>query len=177
MSWTDDDNTPQKAKRAVGRPVENPFLSPEIEEDFVRRGEAMLKLYYKEGGPNTRLNFVFGPGRAMSKTLFWSIIFVYYYYEKQLRNNVQGYLNVILLHFDPKVTSDRTSICQSVGLLARLSAHNVDGGTVTGTTGKQQVKYRGYYQFVVKRWQEVLTSSAACPHSRCSCPDQPDRRS
>lgn len=154
MCWTDDDITP-KAKRAVGRPVENPFLSAEIEEDFVRRGEAVLRLYYKEGGPNTRQNFVFGPNRAISKTLFWSIIFVYYNVEEKMRNNVQGFLNVILLHFNPKVTSDRTSICQSVGLLVRLKAYMVDGGIVTGTTGRQQEKYRGYYRYVVRLWQEV----------------------
>ena len=156
MLWTDDDDLMPKAKRAVGRPVENPFLSAEIEEDFVRRGEAMLRLYYKEGGPNTRHNFVFGPDRAMSKTLFWSIIFVYYNTEKLLRNNVQGYLNVILLHFDPKVTSDRTSICQSVGLLNRLTANLKHCFEQKGADERKQKEYRAKYQFVVKLWKGVL---------------------
>ena len=152
-----------KAKRAVGRPVENPFLSAEMEEDFIRRGEAMLKLYYKEGGlnykeggPSTRQNFVFGPNRGMSKTLFWSIIFVYYVTEKQMRNNVQGYLNTILLHFDPKVTSDRTSLCQSVGLLNRLTAYLKHSNELVGAHRKQQEEYRAKYQLVVKLWREVL---------------------
>lgn len=155
MNWSDDENPEPKAKRAVGRPVENPFLSAEIEEDFVRRGEAMLGLYYKDGGPNTRQNFVFGPGRGMSKTLFWSIIFVYYVTEKRLHNNLQGYLNAILQHFDPKVTSDRTSLSQSVGLLTRLAANMKHSFELTGADGKKQHEYRAKYQFVVKLWQEV----------------------
>lgn len=153
--WTDEDITP-KVKRAVGRPVENPFLLAETEEEFVRRGQAMLRLYYKEGGPNTRHNFVFGPNRGMSKTLFWSIIFVYYNMEKLLRNNVQGYLNTILLHFDPKVVSDRTSICQSVGLLNRLAANMKHSCELTGADGRKQQEYRAKYQFVVRLWKEVL---------------------
>lgn len=156
MIWTNEDSITPKTKRAVGRPVENPFLSAEIEEDFVRRGEAMLTLYYKEGGPNTRQNFVFGPGRAMSKTLFWSIIFVYYVTEKRLRENVQGFLHALLLHFDPKVTSDRTSICQSVGLLNRLAANMKHCFELSGADGRKQKEYRAKYQFVVKLWQEVL---------------------
>lgn len=156
MPWSEDDSLEPKTKRAVGRPVENPFLSAEIEEDFVCRGEAMLTRYYIEGGPNTRQNFVFGPGRAMSKTLFWSIIFVYYVTEKRLRNNVQGYLHVLRLHFDPKVTSDRTSICQSVGLLNRLTAHMKHSFELTGANGRKQQEYRAKYQVVVKLWQEVV---------------------
>ena len=156
MPWTDNEDITPKAKRAVGRPMENPFLSTETEEDFVRRGEAMLKLYYKEGGPNTRQNFVFGPNRSMSKTLFWSIIFVYYVTQKQLRNNVQGFLHVLLLHFDPRVTSDRTSICQSVGLLNRLAAHMKHSCDLDGADGRKQQEYRAKYQFVVRLWGEVL---------------------
>lgn len=156
MLWTEDEDLEPKAKRAVGRPVENPFLSAETEEDFVCRGEAMLRLYYKEGGPSTRHNFVFGPNRGMSKTLFWSIIFVYYVTEKRMRNNVQGYLNAILLHFDPKVVSDRTSLCQSVGLLLRLTANLKYSCELEGAEGKKQKEYRSKYQFVVKLWQEVL---------------------
>lgn len=157
MRWIDEDELTPKAKRAVGRPVENPFLSAEIEEDFVRRGEAMLRLYYKEGGPNTRHNFVFGLNRSMSKTLFWSIIFVYYVTDNQLRNNVQGYLNAIRLHFDAKVVSDRTSICQCVGSLNRLTAYLKHSCELGGALGRQQAEYRGYYQYVVKKWQEVLS--------------------
>lgn len=156
MPWTDEDELTPKAKRSVGRPVENPFLSAEIEEDFVRRGEAMLRLYYKEGGPNTRHNFVFGPNRGMSKTLFWSIIFVYYVTENQLRNNVQGYLNTIRLHFDAKVASDRTSICQCVGSLNRLTAYLKHSCELVGADGKAQKEYRAKYQLVVKLWREVL---------------------
>lgn len=156
MPWTDKDELTPKAKRAVGRPVENPFLSAEIEEDFVCRGEAMLRLYYKEGDPSTRHNFVFGPNRGMSKTLFWSIIFVYYVTEKRMRNNVQGYLNAILLHFDAKVVSDRTSLCQSVGLLLRLTANLKYSCELEGAEGKKQKEYRSKYQFVVKLWQEAL---------------------
>ena len=156
MLWTEDEDLEPKAKRAVGRPVENPFLSAETEEDFVCRGEAMLRLYYKEGGPSTRHNFVFGPNRGMSKTLFWSIIFVYYVTEKRMRNNVQGYLNAILLHFDPKVVSDRTSLCQSVGLLLRLTANLKYSCELEGAEGKKQKEYRSKYQFVVKLWQEAL---------------------
>lgn len=156
MLWTEDEDLEPKAKRAVGRPVENPFLSAETEEDFVCRGEAMLRLYYKEGGPSTRHNFVFGPNRGMSKTLFWSIIFVYYVTEKRMRNNVQGYLNAILLHFDAKVVSDRTSLCQSVGLLLRLTANLKYSCELEGAEGKKQKEYRSKYQFVVKLWQEAL---------------------
>ena len=156
MLWTEDEDFEPKAKRAVGRPVENPFLSAETEEDFVCRGEAMLRLYYKEGGPSTRHNFVFGPNRGMSKTLFWSIIFVYYVTEKRMRNNVQGYLNAILLHFDAKVVSDRTSLCQSVGLLLRLTANLKYSCELEGAEGKKQKEYRSKYQFVVNLWQEVL---------------------
>lgn len=156
MLWTEDEDLEPKAKRAVGRPVENPFLSAETEEDFVCRGEAMLRLYYKEGGPSTRHNFVFGPNRGMSKTLFWSIIFVYYVTEMRMRNNVQGYLNAILLHFDAKVVSDRTSLCQSVGLLLRLTANLKYSCELEGAEGKKQKEYRSKYQFVVKLWQEAL---------------------
>ncbi len=156
MPWTDEDELTPKAKRAVGRPVENPFLSAEIEEDFVRRGEAMLRLYYKEGGPNTRHNFVFGPNRGMSKTLFWSIIFVYYVTENQLRNNVQGYLNTIRLHFSAKVVSDRTSICQCVGSLNRLTAYLKHSCELVGAHRMQQAEYRAKYQLVVKLWRDVL---------------------
>lgn len=91
----------------------------------------------------------------MSKTLFWSIIFVYYVTEKRLHNNLQGYLNAILQHFDPKVTSDRTSLSQSVGLLTRLSANMKHSFELTGADGKKQHEYRAKYQFVVKLWQEV----------------------
>ena len=155
MSWSDAEDFEHKAKRAVGRPVENPFLSAEIEEEFVRRGEAMLRLYYQEEGPGTKQNFVFGPDRGMSKTLFWSIIFVYYVTEKQLRNNVQGYLNAVVLHFGPRVVSDRTSICQCVGLLNRLTANMKHVGVLEGAEGRKQRAYRAKYQTVVKLWKEV----------------------
>lgn len=158
MPWIDDNDLTPKAKRAVGRPVENPFHSTEIEEDFVRRGEAMIKLYYIDRGPKARINFVFDPGHDMSKTLFWSIIFVYYLTTKQMDNNLQGFLNTILLHFDPKVTSDRTSICQCVGMLTRLAANfkHIYDYELEGVNGKEQKKYRVKYQHVVKLWQEVL---------------------
>lgn len=158
MPWIDDNDLTPKAKRAVGRPVENPFHSTEIEEDFVRRGEAMLKLYYKDKGPKTRLNFVFDPDHDMSKTLFWSIIFVYYLSTKQVDNNLQGFLNTILLHFDPKVTSDRTSLCQSVGMLTRLYVNTKISFELNQDfeKSKEQKKYREKYQYVVKLWQGVL---------------------
>ena len=99
---------------------------------------------------------MFGPNRGMSKTLFWSIIFVYYVTEKRMRNNVQGYLNAILLHFDAKVVSDRTSLCQSVGLLLRLTSNLKYSCELEGAEGKKQKEYRSKYQFVVKLWQEAL---------------------
>lgn len=156
MLWTDDKDNEPKAKRAVGRPVENPFLSAETEEDFICRGEAMLKLYYKEGEPSTRHNFVFGPNRGMSKTLFWSIIFIYYTTEKHMLNNLQGFLFAITRHFGGKVTSDRTSISKCVKLLNILAVNYKHSCELSGTAGKQQELYRSYYQFVVKRWEETL---------------------
>ena len=157
MPWIDDNDLTPKAKRAVGRPVENPFHSTEIEEDFVRRGEAMIKLYYIDRGPKARINFVFDPGHDMSKTLFWSIIFVYYLTTKQVDNNLQGFLNTILLHFDPKVTSDRTSLCQCVGMLTRLYVNTKYSFELDhdNQNSREQKKYRDRYQYVVKKWQEV----------------------
>lgn len=156
MIWRDDEEITPKTKRAVGRPVENPFCSTESEEEFVRCGEAMLRLYYKEGGPNTRHDFVFGPSRDMSKTLFWSIIFLYYTTEKHMQNNLQGFLFAITRHFGAKVTSDRTSISKCVKLLNKLTANFKHSFELSGAAGKQQEMYRSYYQYVVKKWNETV---------------------
>ncbi len=156
MLWTDDEDITPKAKRAVGRPVENPFCSTESEEEFFCRGEAMLRLYYKEGGPNTRHDFLFGPDRGMSKTLFWSIIFLYYTTEKNMQNNLQGFLFAITRHFGAKVTSERTSISKCVKLLDKLTANYKHSFELSGAKGKQQAMYRSYYQYVVKKWNESL---------------------
>lgn len=155
MIWRNEDIEP-KAKRAVGRPVENPFCSTESEEDFVRRGEAMLRQYYKEGALNTKQNFVFGPGRKMSKTLFWSIIFIYYINEKQMHNNLQGYLFAIHRHFGTQIASDRTGISKCVKLLNALTVNFRHSCELSGAAGKQQEEYRISYQDVIRMWEEIL---------------------
>ena len=159
--WTDIDEAQPKAKRAAGRPVENPFCSAQSEEDFVRRGEAMIVRYHRPGGPNKKHDFVFSPNRDMSKTLFWSIIFLYLVKTKAIRNNLQGYLNAILEHFGPQICSDRTSVCKSVGLMNRLSAQYTNIDNLEGKEGEKQAKYRSMYKYVVNRWKEAVPDASA----------------
>lgn len=161
--WTEDDEetyTPKVKHTAVGRPVENPFESPEVEEEFARRGKAMIELYYKPSGPDTRKDFVFGPGRDMSKTLFWALVYIYYTRAvKQMKENLQGFLSAVQAHFGTDVASDRTSICRSVKMLEPLSVHNKHIGDLSGSAGERQKKYRSYYQYVIRRWEMCVQST------------------
>lgn len=155
MNW-DEDSKP-KTKRSVGRPVESPFPSFETEEEFVQRAQAMINLYYHPAGPNTRKDFVFRPGCALSKTEFWSYVYVYYTNTQGMKRNVLGFLNAILQHFDPQVVSDRTSLTKRIGLMENIRAHlKYIAYDDEGDDADKQVKKRKQYQFVVRRWQECL---------------------
>jgi len=154
MFWDDDDITP-KTKRSVGRPLENPFPSEEVEEEFVSRGASMIERFYHPAGPNTRLDFVFGPGGAMSKTLFWSLVFIYYVQKKGMKNNIQGYLSAVQRHFGAAVASDRAGITKKIAFLDNYYVHCIATHPMSGAEGRVQEKLRKQYQYIVRRWEET----------------------
>lgn len=49
-----------------------------------------------------------------------------------------------------KAARDRTSLCQSVGMLNRLEASLKFSFELSGAEGRKQAEYRSKYQFVVK---------------------------
>ena len=153
MIWDEDENFEPKAKRSVGRPVENPFPSPEVEAEFVSRGQAMIDLYYHPAGPNTRHDFVFSPRHAMSKTLFWSLVFIHYVNRRQMKRNLQGFLATIHQHFGTQVVSDRTSLAKSVKSLDRFNVHQMRMNELDGYDGRRQKSLRSQYQYVMNRWE------------------------
>lgn len=159
MLWEDDDIAP-KAKRAVGRPVENPFASAEVEEDFARRGAAMIDLYYRPGldGANTRHDFVFDERHCMSKTQFWSIIYIYYITSHRIvKPNLQGFLSAVQRHFGTAVASDRAAISRNVN--SQLSMHvNYKHGDVLARDNDDSRtlrRYRSMYLGVTKFWEQL----------------------
>lgn len=158
MLWEDDDIEP-KAKRAVGRPVENPFTSPEVEGDFARRGKAMVDLYYRPGqdGANTRHDFVFDERHCMSKTQFWGIIYIYYSEDKKLiRKNIQGFINAVQRHFGASVASDRGAISRNVSMQLGMHVHfkHADVFSRDDRDSRTSAKYRKMYLAITKIWEE-----------------------
>lgn len=156
MNWCEDDTEGPKTKRGVGRPVENPFASEEAEAEFVRRGEAMLRRYYVPTASAKQNSFVFTQIYGMTKTRFWSFIYIYLVSTKRIKENQQGYLNAVRLHFGPAVISDRTSICKCVGLLQSLDVELEMSCTQSGARAKMQQAYRSQYKYVVKRWEQDI---------------------
>jgi len=137
--------------------MDNPFLTKESEEDFIRRGQSMISLYYKPGDPGakTRKDFEFEGGRKMSKTQFWGIIYIYYTEQlKAVSINLQGFLNIVQAHFGASVASDRTAIMRNVALQHSFFVHLKHSFEFDGSKGRDQKKYRSQYQFVVRRWEE-----------------------
>jgi len=155
MNWDDDFDLTPKGKRPVGRPADNPFPSPESEQEFVCRARVMIDRYYKPGGPNTRKDYVFGPGRSLSKTQFWAFIFIYYETKHQLKDNIQGFLNIVQTNFGTKVASERTTISTCVNMLRSLHVELKHSFVLSGSRGKAQEGYRSKYQFIVRRWEEI----------------------
>lgn len=158
MLWEDDEIEP-KAKRAVGRPVENPFPSLECEEDFARRGKAMIDLYYQPGadGANTRHDFVFDERHRMSKTHFWGIVYIYYTEDKKLiRKNIQGFLNAVQRHFGASVASDRGAISRNVSMQLSMHVHFKHGDVLSRDCDntKTLIRYRKMYLAITKFWEE-----------------------
>lgn len=157
MPWIDDDITP-KVKRTVGRPLENPFLSPESEEEFVLRGNAMLERYYRPNGSNTRQDFVFGPCRTMSKTHFWATVFIYYVEEKGMKNNLQGFLHAVQRHFGASVASDRAGIHKNICMQRSLEVTLQTSLSCKNPAElNAQRKYRAMYRFLVNCWEQTLS--------------------
>ena len=119
MDWIDEDYIKPHGKRAVGRPPEAPFRSSESEEDFVRCGKMMIDLYYR---PKTgsKKDFVFDEEHAVSKTLFWTLIYLYYVHEKEMHANQQGFHDIIVNNFGKAVICDRASFCRSINAQDRL---------------------------------------------------------
>ena len=188
MAWLDEAYESPKVKRSVGRPAENPFSSAESEEEFVRRGRLMLDRYYLEKGPSPKINFVFGTTLSLSKTSFWSYIFVYLADDlKILANNLQGFLTVVQRHFGTEVASDRTGISEKVGRLRALYVHCHYSFEITeGRNARAQRKSRQIYRYVVDSWKEVemaqetLPKDSADPFYSCSItkvkvPDRAER--
>ena len=154
MIWLEEENFEPKVKRAVGRPMESPFCSAESEREFIRCGKAMLEQYYRPGGENTRKDFVFNKEYALSKTSFWSFIYIYYVSEKHMQDNLQGFLSIIRLNFGDKVSSERTTLSKSLKMLEGLSVqfkHSMYG--TTPSMQRAQDTQRSHYQYVVKRWK------------------------
>lgn len=141
-----------KVKRPVGRPMENPFASEECEEDFVRRGSALIERCFQPKGPNTRLDFVLGPDLSVSKTSFWSFVFVYLLDKKKIKNNVQGYHSAILRHFGKEVVSDRPSISSSVKMLNSLYITFPHTHNLQGASKAAHERYRSRYEALMKLW-------------------------
>jgi len=137
----------------VGRPVENPFTSPECEEEFVRRGEAMIGLYYRPQ-PGKRSDFVFDTHHTMSKTQFWAIIYLYYLKEKGLVGNVQGYMNRVQIHFGTEVASDRGAVHRNIFSQNQLEVTLSKSPELkTESQRMQRQRYREQYLFVTALWE------------------------
>lgn len=158
MIWIEGEGFELKEKRTVGRPLESPFCSKESEEEFIRRGKAMLELYYRPGGDSkTRKDFVFNAGYAMSKTSFWSFIYLYYRLEHQMHDNLQGFLSVIRLNFGEKVSSDRTTLLKCVKMFDEHAVQFKNSCEKESKAEKDvQDTLRSHYQYVVKRWKDCL---------------------
>lgn len=147
-----------KEKRGVGRPAENPFASEESEMDFIRRADAMIKLYFQQGETSQKKDFNFGSGRTMSKTLFWSFIFIYYEHSKDMLYNIQGFLNIVQEHFGANVASDRTSICKKISMLNRLYIQYPEYSNLRGESLKLQERYLPIYKYLIRKWDTCLPS-------------------
>lgn len=157
MAWIDEAYGSPRVKRSVGRPVENPFRSAESEEEFVRRGRLMLDRYYHPAGGGSRLDFVFDSTHSISKTCFWSDIYIYLVDDvKVMSDNLQGFLSVIQRHFGPDVASDRTAVCKNVSMQRSLYVRFSHSAEATdGPEARAQRKYRAIYRMVVERWKET----------------------
>lgn len=155
MVWIDDD-IERKSRHKVGRPTENPFPSTKMEEDFVVRGRRVLELYYVDD-PASKTNLHFEETKQLSKTSFWSFLFIYYLNEKHIRNNVQGFYQAVVKHFGKSVTPDRGSIAKCV---QKFNVYNVHhkysiSNRMSMADQRAQEKYRHQYQYVVELWEKI----------------------
>lgn len=166
MTWCEETYYEHKTKRGVGRPVKSPFLSPQIEEEFVRRGDAMLRMYYRpqatadieandQSKASNRLDFDFGHEHKMSKTQFWSIIYLFYLNSRQIGKNMQGFIYAIQSNFGTEVVSDRTSLVKCVKMLEFNGADSIRSDEEYDD--KIVMKYRNRYKFVKSLWMKIAT--------------------
>lgn len=160
MIWTDDD-TPIREKRKAGRPEVNPFPSSAVEEDFVVRGRKLIGLYWRDMGPQAKHNFFFDEQKHMSKTLLWSIIYIYYREQHGLRDNLQGFLATVQKHLGQEYSSDRASIAKKVGMLRHLyvAYKHISPDNLSRADQNAQNKYRGMYQYVTRVWDGLAEPS------------------
>lgn len=143
-------------KRHPGRPLKNPFPSPEVEEDFSVRGKKMVELYFDNSDPNSRKNFRLPNQLKMSKTNFWSMIYIYYTEEKGLGENIKGYHDALLEHFGLGVAADRSSLNECINNLRHLSITNQDPGHSNKSDVKAHKKDRTIYLAVIRLWSGVV---------------------
>jgi len=94
----------------------------------------------------------------MSKTLFWSFIFIYYEHSKDMLYNIQGFLNIVQEHFGANVASDRTSICKKISMLNRLYIQYPEYSNLRGESLKLQERYLPIYKYLIRKWDSCLPS-------------------
>lgn len=153
MIWTDDDNLVRE-KRKPGRPEVNPFPSTEMEEDFARRGRRMLDLYWRDTGSNAKANLFFTATRHMSKTLFWSMIYLYLT-QHGMMPNLLGYLSAVQKHFGSEVACDRASVAKKVAMLEKLRVQykHLADELLSPADQRASRQYRPKYEYIVQLWE------------------------
>lgn len=156
MSWSCN-NRVAKEKRPVGRPKE-PLFSSAAEEDFIRRASVMIERYYKPV-PNMKQDFVFDAVHKISKTKFWSLVYIYFVKERKMKENMQGFVSFIHLHFGHNIISDRTSVYSSVMSLMNQYVHLEHIREKENEKDrKKQEDLRDQYQTVKRLWLEASLS-------------------
>lgn len=90
----------------------------------------------------------------MSKSRFWSIIFIYYKTEKGLDDNLQGFISIVNRNFGTKVISDRKSLWKNICMLDHLFITEEDIPFLGTADEKARKTYRSQYSYVVRRWKE-----------------------
>lgn len=162
MEWEDDIFEPRQ-KRPVGRPEKNPFHTAECEEDFIRRSMAMVEMYYHPT-PGKHTDYELAPKKRISKTLLWSMIYIYYLVEKGMDDNCTGFIKRVVCNLGNSVISDRPALSRSIEKLQTLYL-SIDDAQLEGmktdvkipyAKKKARRKYRSQYVYVVKRWEECL---------------------
>lgn len=153
--WDEDDRPIRENSHKVGRPEVNPFPSDEVEKDFVVRGHKMIELYWNDE-PNTKTNFQFSPSKRMSKTCFWTMIYIYHMDQKGLRENHQGFIAAINKHFGLQYSTDNRDLGRKMKEFNEniyITHHLVSSNT---KTANKQEKYRSQYRYIIRKWEECL---------------------